>query len=48
MAVTAQQVKELRELTDCGIMDCKKALIECEGDIEKAKAWLREIGRAHV
>ncbi len=28
MAVTAQQVKELRELTDCGIMDCKKALIE--------------------
>ena len=46
MAVTAQQVKELRELTDCGIMDCKKALIECEGDIEKAKAWLREKGMA--
>ena len=46
MAVTAQQVKELRELTDCGIMDCKKALIECDGDIEKAKAWLREKGMA--
>ena len=46
MAITAQQVKELRELTDCGIMDCKKALIECEGDIEKAKAWLREKGMA--
>ena len=46
MAVTAQQVKELRELTDCGLMDCKKALIECDGDIEKAKAWLREKGMA--
>ena len=46
MAVTAQQVKELRELTDCGIMDCKKALIESDGDIEKAKAWLREKGMA--
>ena len=46
MAVTAQQVKELRELTDCGIMDCKKALIESDGDIENAKAWLREEGMA--
>lgn len=46
MAVTAQQVKELRELTDCGIMDCKKALIECDGDVEKAKDWLREKGMA--
>jgi len=46
MAVTAQQVKELRELTGCGIMDCKKALIESDGDIEKAKAWLREKGMA--
>jgi len=44
--ITAQQVKELRELTDCGIMDCKKALIESDGDIEKAKAWLREKGMA--
>jgi len=46
MAITAQQVKELRELTDCGIMDCKKALTECDGDIEAAKAWLREKGMA--
>ncbi|MCH4153137.1 MAG: translation elongation factor Ts [Saccharofermentans sp.] len=46
MAVTAQQVKELRELTDCGIMDCKKALIASDCDIEKAKAWLREKGMA--
>lgn len=46
MAITAQQVKELRELTDCGIMDCKKALTESDGDIEKAKAWLREKGMA--
>lgn len=46
MAITAQQVKELRELTDCGIMDCKKALTECDGDMEKAKAWLREKGMA--
>ena len=44
--ISAQQVKELRELTDCGIMDCKKALIESDGDIEKAKAWLREKGIA--
>ena len=35
MAITAQQVKELRDLTGCGIMDCKKALIECDSDIEK-------------
>ena len=46
MAITAQQVKELRELTDCGIMDCKKALTESDGDMEKAKAWLREKGMA--
>ncbi len=46
MAITAQQVKELRELTDCGIMDCKRALTESDGDIEKAKAWLREKGMA--
>ena len=46
MAVTAQQVKELRELTGCGIMDCKKALIESDCDIEAAKAWLREKGMA--
>lgn len=46
MAITAQQVKELREMTGCGIMDCKKALTECDGDIEKAIDKLREKGMA--
>ena len=36
MAITAAQVKELREKTGAGMMDCKKALTECEGDIAKA------------
>lgn len=42
MAITAAQVKELREKTGAGMMDCKKALTECEGDIAKAVDWLRE------
>ena len=42
MAITAAQVKELRELTGAGMMDCKKALTECEGDTKKAIDWLRE------
>ena len=46
MEISSKQVKELRDLTSCGIMDCKKALIEAEGDIEKAKDWLREKGMA--
>ncbi len=46
MAISASQVKDLREMTGCGIMDCKKALTECDGDIEKAKDWLREKGMA--
>jgi len=37
-------IKELRELTNCGIIDCKKALAEAKGDLEKAKAILREKG----
>lgn len=44
--VTAQQVKELREMTSAGMMDCKKALVESDGDIEKAVVWLRERGIA--
>lgn len=44
MAVTAKQVKELRELTAAGMMDCKKALVETDGDIEKAIDLLREKG----
>ncbi len=46
MAITASQVKELREKTGAGMMDCKKALTECEGDIAKAIDWLREKGIA--
>jgi len=44
MAVTAQLVKELRELTGAGMMDCKNALVETDGDIEKAVDVLREKG----
>ena len=44
--ITAAQVKELREMTGSGIMDCKRALQASEGDIEKAVAWLREKGIA--
>lgn len=42
--ITAALVKELREKTGAGMMDCKKALTECEGDIAKAVDWLREKG----
>ena len=44
MAVTASQVKELREKTGVGMMECKKALTENAGDLEKAILWLRERG----
>lgn len=46
MAITAKQVKELREKTGAGMMDCKKALTETNGDMEKAIDWLRENGIA--
>ena len=46
MAVTAQQVKELRESTGVGMMDCKKALAETGGDMEAAVDWLRTRGLA--
>lgn len=42
--VTAQQVKELREMTGAGMMDCKKALVETDGNMEEAVKWLREKG----
>ncbi len=42
--VTAAMVKELRETTGAGMMDCKKALVACEGDMEKAIDYLRENG----
>lgn len=46
MAITASMVKELRELTGAGMMDCKKALNETDGDMDKAVEFLREKGLA--
>ena len=46
MAFTAQDVKTLREMTNVGMMDCKKALQACDGDMDKAVDWLREKGLA--
>lgn len=46
MAITAQMVKELRDKTQAGMMDCKKALNETEGDMEKAVDLLRQKGLA--
>jgi elongation factor Ts len=48
MEITAKMVKELRDKTNAGMMDCKKALIEANGDLEKARDWLREHGLATV
>ncbi len=42
--ISASQVKELRDRTSAGMMDCKKALQECDGDLEKAIDWLRQKG----
>ncbi len=46
MAVTAAMIKELRELTGVGMSDCKKALVEVDGDVQKAVEYLREQGLA--
>lgn len=46
MAIDATQVKELREKTGAGIMDCKRALLECDGDFEKSVDFLRAKGLA--
>ena len=46
MAITAQMVKELREKTGVGMMDCKAALAENDGDMESAVDWLRAKGLA--
>lgn len=48
MSFTAQDVKALREKTGCGMMDCKKALVEADGDMDKAVDILREQGLAKV
>ena len=45
-AVTAAAVKELREVTGGAMMDCKRALVECDGDMEAAKEFLRKKGQA--
>lgn len=44
MSITAAMVKELRDKTSAGMMDCKKALTENDGDMEKAVDWLRQKG----
>ena len=44
--ITAEMVKNLREATGAGMMDCKKALSECNGDIDAAVDYLREKGIA--
>ena len=47
-AITSAMVKELRERTQAGMMDCKKALMENDGDMDKAIDWLREKGLAQA
>ena len=44
MSIKAAQVKELRDSTGVGMMECKKALVETGGDLQKAIVWLRERG----
>ena len=46
MSISASLVKELREKTGAGMMDCKKALLETNGDFESAVDWLRTKGLA--
>ncbi len=44
MEISAQHVKELRELSGAGVMDCRNALVKCAGDVEKAQQMLKEAG----
>ena len=44
MTISASQVAELRKKTDAGMMDCKRALVETNGDFEAAAEWLRKKG----
>ena len=48
MSISASQVKELRERTGVGIMDCKQALVESSGDVDEAIKNLRKMGKAKV
>jgi elongation factor Ts len=46
MEITAEMVKQLRAATSAGVLDCRKALVEANGDFQKAVDWLREKGMA--
>jgi elongation factor Ts len=46
MDISAASIKQLREATGAGVLDCRKALEACDGDAEKAKAWLKDKGLA--
>ena len=46
MEITTEMIKELRAATGAGILDCRKALTEADGDYQKAVDWLREKGMA--
>ena len=46
--ITTESIKNLRERTGAGMLECKKALVECNGDIDKACDWLREKGIARA
>ena len=46
MGISAKEVKELRDRTGVGMMDCKRALVEADGDIDKAVEILRKSGAA--
>ena len=46
MEITTEMIKELRAATNAGISDCRKALVEADGDFNKAVDWLREKGMA--
>jgi elongation factor Ts len=46
MEITTEMIKELRAATNAGVMDCRQALTEANGDFQKAVAWLREKGMA--
>src|SRR4030065_1719432 len=46
MEITTEMIKELRAATNAGVLDCRKALTEADGDYQKAVDWLREKGMA--
>ena len=48
MAISAQEVNKLRQMTGAGMMDCKKALVEADGDFEKAIEFLGKKGKKYL